>query len=974
MNAPILDPRGLEEIMAQVATHARQYTPEWRYEGTADDPGAAIARLFGEMFYQTVDRFNAVPEKLYLEFLELVGVLEPDPVPSSGLLQFNAHDTVEKAVPVPAGTQVFTADEAGENIIYETERRIESTSARLEHLFYSDPRGGVIQELKWKCPQRFFTSVDGENLQCHRFSVSQNEVLNLSGPCTVEVEVRGESSFAAAETAKALADPEKMRWSYRCGGSEQVFDNVRMEGACLILEKTATGALEADDEGNRFLTCTCAGALAGNVLLDGIRLRSTPAGLLPVEQMASGDTPILPEEGGGYCFGRRPTPYSLFYLRFDRAFCKCGARVNLRLTITPIVTDYAQNSPQYQFNQRIIDKQDAVTVKPDDVFVDEVAWEYFNGTGWTRLPVSGSRNPFSCKETDAAETLFTVPEDICPVEVNAEEGFFIRARVVHVENEFSLTPRWIVPFIQLAECFWQYPAGRPADRYRSENNGDTVWMRDAADVSTLRFPALTSLPEEPAAVYLCFDRSPNAMPLSLLFEISGRAALSDKLAFEAWTGKRFEKVRSVDFTRNLLHTGLALLYLPTLLPQARFFGCDGYWLRIIRSSYLENSGGYPLVSGVRLNTVLAVQRRKTEEQWFDTDTYEAGKILTLLETPALGCQVWVDEVNGLTVAEAEALKKECPERIRLEREDGLMTHCWVLWERLSHLELADGGRRGYLMDPYAGTVTFGDGLHGRVPPKGEANIRVTYANGGGKRGNRPEGAVTELIGALPFISSVANLTPMSGGTDRFSPEKKKELGNKRLRHRYRALGIRDFEEMVLEQFPQAQHVRCFAGRDEKNRKAPGNVTVVVENPEADTGRAALDLCDRIQEYLEARCSCTLKFSGGLHVIPSAVLTVNTQITVEVENPDEAAATQRNLVDRLTELIDRRWRSRGIGDQLRIGQLWQTVRDTPNVRLTRKILVEGVYDEDGATRCVPLEHDKTIPYATVRSGEHLIRVC
>lgn len=973
MNAPVLDPRGLEEIMAQVAAHARQYTPEWRYEGTADDPGAAIARLFGEMFYQTVDRFNAVPEKLYLEFLELVGVQEPDPVPASGLLQFTAHDTVEKAVPVPAGTQVFTADEAGESIIYETERRIESTPARLERLFYSDPRGGVIQELNLKHPQRFFTAGEGENLQCHRFSVCQNEVLDLSGPCTAEVEVRGESGFAAAETAKALADPEKMRWSYRCGGAEQLFDSVRTEGAYLILEKTAAGVLEADDEGNRFLTCTCAGALAGNVLLDGVRLRSAPAGPLPVEQMASGDTPILPEEGG-YCFGRRPTPYSLFYLRFDRAFCKRGARINLRLTITPIVTDYAQNSPQYQFNQRIIDKQDAVTVKPDDVFVDEVTWEYFNGTGWTRLPVNGSRNPFSCKETGAAETQFTVPEDICPVEVNAEEGFFIRARVVHVENEFSLTPRWIVPFVQRAECSWQYPVGRPADLYRSENNGDTVWMRDAAEVSALRFPALTSLPEEPAAVYLCFDRSPNAMPLSLLFELSGRAALSDKLTFEAWTGKRFEKVRSVDFTRNLLHTGLVLLYLPALLPQTRFFGCDGYWLRIIRSSYLEKPGGYPRVSGVRLNTVLAVQSRKAEEQWFDTDSYEAGKTLTLLETPALGCQVWVDEANGLTVAEAEALKKELPERVRLEREDGLMTHCWVLWERLSHLELADGGRRGYLMDPYAGTVTFGDGLHGRVPPKGEANIRVTYASGGGKRGNRPEGAVTELIGALPFISSVANLTPMSGGTDRFSPEKTKELGNKRLRHRYRALGIRDFEEMVLEQFPQAQHVRCFAGRDEKNRKAPGNVTVVVENAEADTGRAALDLCDRIQEYLEARCSCTLKFSGGLHVIPSAVLTVNTQITVEVENPDEAAATQRNLADRLTELIDRRWRSRGIGDQLRIGQLWQTVRDTPNVRLTRKILVEGVYDEDGATRCVPLEHDKTIPYATVRSGEHLIRVC
>ena len=33
--------------MAQVAAHARSYTPEWRYEGAEDDPGSALAELFG---------------------------------------------------------------------------------------------------------------------------------------------------------------------------------------------------------------------------------------------------------------------------------------------------------------------------------------------------------------------------------------------------------------------------------------------------------------------------------------------------------------------------------------------------------------------------------------------------------------------------------------------------------------------------------------------------------------------------------------------------------------------------------------------------------------------------------------------------------------------------------------------------------------------------------------------------------------
>ena len=45
---------------------------------------------------------------------------------------------------------------------------------------------------------------------------------------------------------------------------------------------------------------------------------------------------------------------------------------------------------------------------------------------------------------------------------------------------------------------------------------------------------------------------------------------------------------------------------------------------------------------------------------------------------------------------------------------------------------------------------------------------MSYCFGGGEWGNRPAGAVSELIGALPRISQVENLTPMSGGTGRFS--------------------------------------------------------------------------------------------------------------------------------------------------------------------------------------------------------------
>ncbi len=214
---------------------------------------------------------------------------------------------------------------------------------------------------------------------------------------------------------------------------------------------------------------------------------------------------------------------------------------------------------------------------------------------------------------------------------------------------------------------------------------------------------------------------------------------------------------------------------------------------------------------------------------------------------------------------------------------------------------------------------------------------------------------------------------MSSGTDRFPMEQLEALGNKRLRHRGRALGVSDYEEMVAEAFPQARHVKCFSGLDGDSRPAAGHVTVVVEGCAPEERRATADLCDKIYDYLEQRCSCTLTAAGLLHVIPSTVVTVNTEAVVEMEDLGEAAATQQAILRRLTELIRQQWRQRDIGDQVRISQLRQTIQDTPNVRRVQKLLVEGVYEWKGIRRSIPLEGDGTIPYATVRSGTHTIQI-
>lgn len=956
-----LDRRTPEDLRRIFAALAASYTPEWRLENTQRDPGAALAEILCHMLEQSIDRLNAVPDKLFTDFLNLIGFRLPAPVSAAGILQFSVHDTVTTPIRVPADTQVFTVDENGQNIVYETERGIEATSAQLTHVFYADSDADRLELFDFS--GRFFVS-SAENLQRHAFWFGQPDVLKLNCPSAIEVEFRQDLRYQEEQTAALLA---AMSWTYPHAGAMLPFDSVKAESGCLLLEKRNALSIDYTDDAPPFILCT-AGKPTLALTLEAIRLRSAPLERCPADMLFSGDLPLVPEEGG-YCFGKRPAPYSLFYIRADNALSKRGASVDCRLDISAIVDAPSAQAPMYNFTQAIIDKQGAVERKPDDVWISAVVWEYFNGLGWRRLAVSGDTNPFSCKREGPLETRFHVPDDMEETEVNAESGIYIRVRVVDVTNQYSDYARWIVPFVREVSFRWQYSDFAAADICGAENNGRRVEYRDAASITDLHLPALVPMEQSPCAMYLRFDRSPHAMPLSMLFEIVGRDPFTEKLRWECCRNGRFETVSTADFTDNLSHTGQVLLYLSEPLPRVNLFGREGHWLRVSRSSTFD--GPAPRVSAIRLNTVTAKENQRETDLYFSVAPYDADKTVSLLHTPVAQCEVWVDEVNALSTAEAQALAATHTDTVRLECENGTPVHCWVRWQKVDDLVLAPPGARAFALDPYEGTIRFGNGRCGRVPAPGDRTIRVRYTSGGGSRGNVPAGQITSFVGSLPRISVVRNITPMSGGNDRFPWARIEQIGNKRLRHRMRAASVRDYEEIVLETFPQVVHIRCFSGRNEKGAAAPGHVTVVVMGADDSNGTDAL--CRQIYDCLAGCCACCLPAEGRLHVRYAVSVTVNTETIVELESLDRATEIQREMIRKVGELIDGVWRSRQIGEQIRVNELWHTVRDIPGVRSIDRIQAEGAYDENGQPRLIPLTPQTNFPYAVVRSGIHHVKV-
>ena len=89
--------------------------------------------------------------------------------------------------------------------------------------------------------------------------------------------------------------------------------------------------------------------------------------------------------------------------------------------------------------------------------------------------------------------------------------------------------------------------------------------------------------------------------------------------------------------------------------------------------------------------------------------------------------------------------------------------------------------------------------------------------------------------------------------------------------------------------------------------------------------------------------------------------------------DIAALTQQELADHIAALIDNTWRSREIGSQIHLHELYQTIKAVPNVKSVGQVLCEGSYYREGRRCLCALEDDLTVPYATVRSGRHTIQI-
>src|ERR1700760_324961 len=109
--APELDDRRFQDIVDEAKRLIPRYGPEWTNH-TVSDPGGALIELFAWMSEMVLYRVNQVPERLYVHFLNMVGIEPFPPSVARADLTFWLSAVLETPVVVPVGTEVMTTSGA----------------------------------------------------------------------------------------------------------------------------------------------------------------------------------------------------------------------------------------------------------------------------------------------------------------------------------------------------------------------------------------------------------------------------------------------------------------------------------------------------------------------------------------------------------------------------------------------------------------------------------------------------------------------------------------------------------------------------------------------------------------------------------------------------------------------------------------------------------------------------------------------
>ena len=133
-----LDDRKFEDLVQECLLRIPRYCPEWTHHNPSD-PGITIVELFAYLTDQMLLRFNQVPRRNYITFLELLGIRLKPPIPARTELSFYLTQERHLSYIVEAGTEVATErTENEEAVVFSTAKNLVIGNPKVKYFFTAE--------------------------------------------------------------------------------------------------------------------------------------------------------------------------------------------------------------------------------------------------------------------------------------------------------------------------------------------------------------------------------------------------------------------------------------------------------------------------------------------------------------------------------------------------------------------------------------------------------------------------------------------------------------------------------------------------------------------------------------------------------------------------------------------------------------------------------------------------------------------
>jgi predicted phage baseplate assembly protein len=360
----------------------------------------------------------------------------------------------------------------------------------------------------------------------------------------------------------------------------------------------------------------------------------------------------------------------------------------------------------------------------------------------------------------------------------------------------------------------------------SRDAGGTARLHDSALSIGAGAACFSPLPQEGDTFLVGLtDVTPSCIVvLALEFAIAGIGIDPDDppIAWEAWNGSDWVQCEvERDGTGGLNRPGDVVLHVPSTHQTSLEADELAGWIRCRVTGRKVGQPRYaasPEIRAVRAYTIGGT-----------VDAIHAEPVHNEVVGTSQGIPGQRFPVERRPVVDAEA------ERVLLVERQGRREE----WHEVTSFADSDEDDRHFQLDRVAGEVVLGPAVRmedgslrsfGAVPPK-NATLRLrTYFTGGGPRGNVARGALAVLRTPIPYISSVENRVPATGGVAGEDVESAKVRGPITLRTGDRAVTAEDYEQLAREAAPDLARVVCVPAPDDDADAGAARVLIVPSVP------------------------------------------------------------------------------------------------------------------------------------------------